>query len=56
MRDIRAQLSERYQKDPHRQTEDLRRVHEKYNIGSYQTVDVKSNVAEDESEYGDADS
>ena len=32
MRDIRTQLSERYNKDAKRQFEDLRRIREKYDI------------------------
>ena len=32
MRDIRAQLSKRYQEDAKQQLEDLRRIREKYDI------------------------
>ncbi len=51
MRDIRAQLSKRYQEDAKQQLEDLRRIHEKYDIQPSRPA-----VAEDETKYEGTDS
>ncbi|MBL7180733.1 MAG: hypothetical protein ABIK98_14775 [Pseudomonadota bacterium] len=56
MRDIRAQLSERYREDAKRQTDDLRRIREKYNMYSSQPTVEQPKVAENEAKYGDTDS
>jgi hypothetical protein len=55
MREIRTILSERYKKDANQQTEDLRRIHEKYHIQLSQPVTKKSKVAEDGVKYGGDD-
>ncbi len=52
MRDIRAQLSERYQEDAKRQYEDLCRIREKYDIRPSRPSRNKPAVAEDEAKYG----
>jgi len=56
MRDIRAQLSKRYQEDAKQQLEDLRRIREKYDIQPSQPSIKRPAVSEDENKYGGADS
>jgi len=56
MRDIRTQLSERYQEDAKRQPDDLRRIRDKYGIQPSRFHLKRSAVAEDEAEYGETDS
>lgn len=56
MRDIRNRLSGRYREDAKRQTDDLRRIREKYNIYPPQTTVEQPKVAENEAKYGDTDS
>ncbi len=56
MRDIRARLSERYQKDAKRQIDDLQRIREKYNIHPSPPTVKHPKVAEDEAKYEDTDS
>jgi hypothetical protein len=56
MRDIRERLSERYRKDAGQQTDDLRRIREKYNMYPSQTTAEQPKVAEDEAKYGVNDS
>jgi cytidylate kinase len=56
MRDIRTRLSKRYQKDAKRQIDDLRRIHEKYNIYTSQPSVKQPKVAEDQNKYGGTDS
>jgi hypothetical protein len=56
MRDIRTRLSKRYQKDAERQIDDLRRIHEKYNICPSPPSIKQPKVAEDQNEYGGTDS
>lgn len=56
MREIRGLLSESYKKNANKQAEDLRRIHEKYNIETCQYVINKSKVAEDAAKYEDKDS
>lgn len=55
MLNIRDRLSERYREDAKRQTDDLRRIREKYNISPSQTNVGRPKVAEDEAKYGDID-
>ena len=56
MRDIRTRLSERYQDDGKRQSEDLRRIREKYCFPQSKSFLKRTAVTEDESEYGVTDS
>jgi len=56
MRDIRTQLSERYQEDAKLQSDDLRRIHEKYRLQPSRSPLKRSAVAEDKAEYGVTDS
>lgn len=56
MRDIRTQLSERYQEDVKRQLEDLCRIHEKYGLQTPLTSFKRPAVAENEANYGGIDS
>jgi len=56
MRDIRTQLSERYQKDEKRQSADLHRIHEKYGLQAPRTSFKRPAVAENEANYGEIDS
>jgi len=56
MRDIRTLLSERYQEDVKRQSDDLRRIREKYRLQPSRSPRKRSAVAEDEAEYGVTDS
>jgi len=56
MRDIRTQLSERYQEDAKRQFEDFRRIHEKCGLQELRTSFKRSAVAENEANYGEIDS
>jgi len=56
MRDIRTQLSERYQEDAKLQSDDLRRIREKYRLQPSRSPLKRSAVAEDEAEYGVTDS
>jgi len=55
MRDIRAQLAERYQENTKRQLEDLRRIREKYDIQPPPPSVKRPAVAEDEAKYGGTD-
>lgn len=55
MSNIRDRLSERYREDAKRQTEDLRRIREKYNISLSQTNVERPKIAEDAAKYGDID-
>jgi len=56
MRDIRTQLSERYNKDAKRQFEDLRRIREKYDIQPIRHTVKQPAVADEEANYGGIDS
>ena len=56
MRDIRTQLSERYQEDAKRQFEDLCRIHEKYGLQPPRPSFKRPAVAENEANYGEIDS
>ena len=56
MRDIRAQLSKRYQEDAKQELEDLRRIREKYDIQPSRPSIKRPAVAEEETKYGGTDS
>ena len=56
MRDIRAQLSQRYQEDAKQQLEDLRRIRGKYDIQPPLPSIKRPAVAEDKNKYGETDS
>ena len=56
MRDIRARLSERYQKDAKRQIDDLRRIREKYHIHPSPPNVKQPKEDEDEAKNGGTDS
>ena len=56
MRDIRAQLSERYTENAKQQFEDLRRIREKHDIHPSPPSVKRPAVAEDEAKYGANDS
>jgi len=51
MRDIRIRLSKRYQKDAKRQMDDLKRIHEKYNMQPSPLNVKQHKVAEDEAKF-----
>jgi siroheme synthase (precorrin-2 oxidase/ferrochelatase) len=55
-RDIRTQLSERYQEYVKLQSDDLQRIHEKYGLQTPRTSFKRSAVAENEANYGEIDS
>lgn len=56
MRDIRTQLSKRYHEDAKRQSDDLRRIREKYGLKAPRTSFKRPAVAENEANYGEIDS
>jgi hypothetical protein len=56
MRDIRARLSERYQKEANRQLDDLQRIRDKYNMRPSTPTVKQPKVAEDKAKYGGTDS
>lgn len=56
MREIRTELSKRYQDAEERQFDDLRRIREKYAMPPSRPSTKQPAVAEDEAKYGETDS